>query len=313
MSILYALEGLRFPALTALLSAVTYLGDELAFIVIAIVVYWCFDKKHGYYLMATGMIGTTVNQFLKIVCRVPRPWVRDPSFTIVESARAAAGGYSFPSGHTQSVVGIIGGIARFTKNKTVRIVCIVLAALVAFSRMYLGVHYPTDVGFSLVLGLILVFALYPVFENMNERPNTVVILFGVTAAVSLAAALYVQNRAWPADIDKANLAESVKALYMMFGCTLALTVAIPIERRKIGFDTAAPWWAQILKAVLGLIVVMGIRAGLKPGLVAIFGAGGVESAIRYGAAVLFVVLVWPLTFPWFARGCPLKKAKRDGQ
>lgn len=313
MGILYALESIRFPALTALLSAVTYFGDEIAFIVIAIVVYWCFDKKHGCYLMATGMIGTVVNQFLKILCRVPRPWVRDPGFTIVESARAGAGGYSFPSGHTQCAVGIIGGVARFTKNRIVRIVCTVITALVAFSRMYLGVHYPTDVGFSLVFGLILVFVLYPVFEKMDERPNTVLVLFGVTAAVSLAAALYVQNRAWPADIDQDNLAEAIKSLYMMFGCTLALTISIPIERKKIGFDTKAPWWAQILKAVLGLAIVMGIRAGLKPGLTALFGAGGIESAVRYGAAVLFVVLVWPLTFPWFSKGCPLKKSKADDQ
>ena len=50
--------------------------------------------------MTVGFFGTLVNQFLKLVCRVPRPWVRDPNFTIVEAARADATGYSFPSGHT---------------------------------------------------------------------------------------------------------------------------------------------------------------------------------------------------------------------
>jgi len=303
MGILYALESIRNPVMDAVLGAVTYLGDEMAFIAVAIVVYWCFSKKYGYYIMATGMIGTSLNQFLKIMCRVPRPWVRDPDFTIVESARAAATGYSFPSGHTQNAVGVLGGIARFTKSRAVRIVCIVIAVLVAFSRMYLGVHYPSDVGFGVVCGLVLVFALYPMFDRIEEHPKGVVILFGVTAALSLAAGLYVEFRAWPADIDAANLAGSIKALYMIFGCTLALAIAIPIERKKIDFDTKAPWWAQILKAVLGLAIVIGLRAGLKPGLTAIFGTLYIAHAIRYGAAVLFVVLVWPLTFPWFARGC----------
>ena len=310
MNILYALESIRFPALSALMAAVTHLGSETAFIVIAVVVFWCFDKTNGYYLMATGMLGTAINQFVKILCLVPRPWVRDPAFTIVESARADATGYSFPSGHTQSAFSIIGGIARFTKRKAVRIVCIVLVALVAFSRMYLGVHYPTDVGFGLVCGAALVFGLYPVFEKSAEKPQLPVIVFGVTAALSLAAALFVEFRAWPEDIDTANLAEAVKVLNMMFGCSLALAVSIPIERKRIGFETAAPWWAQILKVVLGLACVMALRAGLKPLLTAIFGTFGIASAIRYGLIILFAVLVWPLTFPWFQNGCRLKKEKR---
>ena len=307
MSVLYMLEGVRNPVMTAILSAVTYFGSEIMFIAAAIIVLWCVDKKHGYYLMATGMIGTAFNQFLKILCRIPRPWVRDPNFTIVESARAAATGYSFPSGHTQNAASILGGIARFTKKKAVRIVCIVLVALVALSRMYLGVHYPTDVGVGLVCGIVLVFALYPVFRDSDEKPRGMMIVFGATAVVSLAAALYVELHAWPADIDAANLAEAIKTLYMMFGCTLALVIAIPIERRKIRFETKAPWWAQILKCVLGLAVVMALRAALKPLLAAVFGTLGIAHGIRYGLAVLFAVLVWPLTFPWFSKGCPLRR------
>ena len=307
MSILYALESIRNPVMNAVMLAVTYFGSEWLFIAAALVVYWCVSKKYGYYLMATGMIGTAVNQFLKILCRVPRPWVRDPEFTIVEAARADAGGYSFPSGHTQSVTSILGGIARFTRRKAVRIVCIVLVALVALSRMYLGVHYPTDVGVSLVFGIILVFALYPVFEKSDENPRSVVIVFGATAVCSLAAALYVEFHAWPADIDAANLAESVKTLHMMFGCTAAVAIGAPIERKKLRFDPKAPWWAQLLKAVLGLVLIVALRAGLKPLLRLVFGDLGVANAVRYGLLVLFAMLVWPLTFPWFSRGCRRKK------
>ena len=221
----------------------------------------------------------------------------------------SAQGYSFPSGHTQSVTSILGGVARFTKKKAVRIVCIVLVLLVSFSRMYLGVHYPTDVLFSLVCGTILVFALYPIFEKGGEKPRDMVIFFAVTAALSLAAALYVEFRRWPEDIDAANLAEAIKVLNMMFGCSLALTFAIPIERKRVRFDTSAPWWAQILKVVLGLGCVVVLRIVLKPLLTAVFGSLGIAGAIRYGLMLLFAVLVWPLTFPWFARGCRFSKKK----
>lgn len=313
MSFLYALASIRQPVVNALMLAVTYFGSEWLFIAAAIIVFWCVDKKHGYYLMAAGMIGTTVCQVLKIFCRVPRPWVRDPDFRPVEAALSDAKDYSFPSGHSQNVMSVLGGVARFTKKTAVRAVCIVIIALVAFSRMYLGVHYPTDVLTGLVIGLIPVLALYPVFEKSDEHPRSIVIVFGAAAVFSLAAALIVEFRAWPADIDADRLRETVKTLNMMFGCTAAVAVAAPIERKKIGFDTKAPWWAQILKVVLGLVIVVGLRAGLKPGLTLIFGDLGIASGIRYGLVVLFVILIWPRTFPWFARGCrrPAREEKAE--
>ena len=165
MQVLYWFEAHRTAWMDTIMSTVTHLGAETAFIVIAIFVFWCVNKRHGYYLLAIGFMGTLFNQFLKLCFRIPRPWVLDEKFTIVESARADATGYSFPSGHTQSAVGTLGGVARFTQRNWLRIVCIVLAALVSVSRMYLGVHTPKDVLVSLVIAVILVFALYPIIER----------------------------------------------------------------------------------------------------------------------------------------------------
>ena len=112
MGVLYALESIRTPALDKIMSVITLLGGELFFMVIAVTVFWCVSKREGYYLMIVGFFGTVINQFLKILCCVPRPWIKDPDFTIVESARAEATGYSFPSGHTQNAVATYGGMAR---------------------------------------------------------------------------------------------------------------------------------------------------------------------------------------------------------
>jgi glycerophosphoryl diester phosphodiesterase/membrane-associated phospholipid phosphatase len=305
MGFLYILEAIRNPVMNALFSAITFLGSEWLFIGAAIVVFWCFSKKHGYYLIATGTVGTVLNQFLKIVCQIPRPWVRDPHFTIVESARADAGGYSFPSGHTQNVTSILGGIGRFTRQKAVRLVCIVLVVLVGFSRMYLGVHTPADVLVALGMGLALVFGLYPLFEKSDEKPQNITIVFGVAAALSLLAALVVEFYPWADTVDADNLAEAVKNLYTMLGCTAGVLIAAPLERKYVHFDTKAPLGAQILKVVLGLVIVVGLRGGLKAPLNALFAGHGVAHAVRYGLVVLFAVLVWPMTFGWFAKGCPL--------
>ncbi len=311
MSFLYILEGLRTPLLDRLFAAVTFLGGEVVFVAVAIVVYWCVNKRDGYYIIAAGIGGTVVSQTLKIACAVPRPWVRDPSFTIVESARADAGGYSFPSGHSQNAIVSLGGAARCVKKTWLRALLWVLAGLVCFSRMYVGVHTPADVGVGALLGLALVFGLYPLFQRSEEKPGLVTAVFGVCAALALGAVLYGELRPWGADIDRENLAEFLKNSYTMLGMSLAVLTAVPIERKYIQFDTKARWWAQILKCVLGFALVMGVRVGLKPPLNALFRGHMAANAVRYYLMVLAAVLVWPLTFPWFAKGCPLgPKAKK---
>ena len=184
MSFLYWLESIRCPFLDAVMQAFTCFGEELAFLLLALTIFWCVSKEEGYYLLFVGFFGTALNQFLKLLCRIPRPWVRDPSFTIVESARSGAGGYSFPSGHTQNAVGTLGGIARWHKNRALRIVCIVLAALTAFSRMYLGVHTPLDVSVAAVTAVVLIFVIYPIVRSAAEDPKKMAVLLGVMTVVA---------------------------------------------------------------------------------------------------------------------------------
>ena len=307
MGFLYVLEGLRTPLLDKLFFAVTAFGGEGLFIAVAIVVFWCASKKNGYYLIAAGVGGTVVSQTLKIVCAVPRPWVRDPAFTIVESARAGAGGYSFPSGHSQNAVVALGGAARIVKRTWARAALWVLAALVCFSRMYLGVHTPADVAVGTAIGLALVLGLGKLFQKRGDEPRTVTAVFAVTAVLALGAVLAGELYAWPADVDQENLAEFLKNSYTMLGVALGVLIAYPLERRYVNFETAAPWWAQILKCVLGLAVVMGLRLALKAPLSALFGGHLAASTVRYCIMVLAAILVWPLTFPWFAKGCPMSR------
>ena len=126
MEILKFIQSLRLPFLDTFFSLVTRLGEEIAFMAVGMIVFWCVDKFSGYYVLCGGFFGTLLNQFLKITFRIPRPWVLDPSFKIVESARQAASGYSFPSGHTQTSVGLFGSLAKLTKAKWLKIIFIIL-------------------------------------------------------------------------------------------------------------------------------------------------------------------------------------------
>ena len=220
MEFLYMLEKMRTPAGDAFFSMITHFGEETLFIVAGLLVFWCIDKLQGYYLLIVGLTGTVINQFLKLWFRIPRPWVKDPAFTIVESARAEATGYSFPSGHTQSSVGIFGAVARWNQNLVLRVICIAICVLVPLSRMYLGVHTPADVGVSVFVALVLIFGAYPLLQKGANDPKTMRMIMAFMLAIAAAYVAFVEFYPFPADVDPANLENGTKNAYTMLGCIL---------------------------------------------------------------------------------------------
>ena len=296
MDILYALEKIRTPFWNGVMSAVTQLGGEVIFIVAAVVVFWCVSKWEGYYLMTIAFCGTVLNQFLKLICRVPRPWVRDPNFTIVESARAEATGYSFPSGHTQNAIGLFGGMARWGGRRWVRLGLTTLALVIAFSRMYLGVHTPADVGVSLVLAAALVLGLYPLMRRAQEKPRYMGYVLAAMLVVSGAFVVSVETCGFPADMDAENLASGIGNAWKMLGAVAGMTLAWLLDRRYIHFETQAVWWVQVIKVAVGMALLLAIKSGLKAPLLALLGHEGLAGGVRYFLLVLVAGAVWPLVF-----------------
>ena len=302
MEFLYWLESIRNPILDTLMLIFTEFGNELLFIVAGLLMFWCIDKKQGYFVLLTGFFGVYINQFLKIACRIPRPWVLDPNFTIVEAAREAASGYSFPSGHTQTAVGCYGALAVCRKEKWVKIVGIVMCLLIPFTRMYLGVHTPWDVGVSIVIALTLICILWPLFCEFGHRRSLMYPLMGVLSVFAVAFLLFVTLYNFPSDIDAANYESADKNAYKFLGCTLGMWVIYEADARFIKFDTkTAKWWAQIIKLAVGFGLLLLVMEGSKPLFNLIFKGNYIAYAIRYFCTVLFAGAVWPLTFKWFAK------------
>ncbi len=302
MSFLYWLESIRTPVLDAIMSTVTHLGEETFFLVIALLIFWCADKRRGYTLLLVGFLGIIVNQMLKLTFRIPRPWIRDPNFTVVESAVEEATGYSFPSGHTQNTVDTFGCVARGARRTWLRIGCIIIIALVALSRMYLGVHTPLDVGVSLAIGALLVLFVYPLLERaLDSRRAIWWVLSGVVALAVVFTLLTELYFPTVEGIDAHNLASGQKNAYTMLGCSLAVIPVFALDRYKIKFDTAAPLLGQLLKLLLGAAIALAIKEGLKAPLELLFDGHMAARALRYFLIVVFAGTLWPMTFPLWAR------------
>ena len=301
MEFLHWLSIIRCGFLDFIFMAITALGSEVAFMAIAVAVLWCVSKKDGYYILSVCFIGTVINQFLKLLCKIPRPWIQDTKFKPVESAVSGAEGYSFPSGHTQNAVGAFGSIALFTKKNWLRITCIALCVLIPLSRMYLGVHTPLDVGVSILIAVVLALAIKPVIYKGEEKPLIMYIFLGVMFVLSLSFLLFVELYDFGSELDALNYASGLKNAYTLFGAILGMLAAYPFEKRFVKFDVSGKWYTQFFKTAIGLGIVLGIKELLKLPLNAMFPAETVARAIRYAIMVFVAVAVYPLTFKYFKK------------
>ena len=309
MDILRAIAEIRNPVFDAFFSLITRMGEEIFFLAVAIIFFWCVNKREGYFVLITGLFGTVLNQGAKLLFRIPRPWVYDPTFEVVGDAKVAATGYSFPSGHTQNVAGTLGSIAAYKSTKKKTVVCTVLILLVAFSRMYLGVHTLLDVVVSLIFALGLILLLRPVFTDDEKFHKFMpwVVAAGVLLSVGLLA--FVVSIGGDETLDPHNYESGLKNACTLMGCTIGLIPAYIVDRKWTKFETKAPWYAQILKIVIGLAVVLAIKSGLSSPLTALC-AGNAYAAriIRYFLIVIFAGVLYPMTFKWYAK---MKVAKLD--
>lgn len=297
MEFLYLLEKIRVPIFNEFMLLITQLGEETAFLVIALILFWCVDKYKGYFVLCVGFVGTILNQFLKLWFRIPRPWVLDENFTILEQAREAASGYSFPSGHTQSAVGTFGSIAYTSKRKSIRIGGVAIAALVAFSRMYIGVHTPLDVFVSIAIAVFLIVILKCLVLDNFTRSFPYVLVFMFAIAVGLL--LFVECYSYPADIFQENLNSGIKNAYTLLGSLVGLLIVYVVDEKWLHFNTKAIWWAQIIKVAGGLILVLLVKSGLKEPLNFLLGEYPGRS-VRYMLIVITAGILWPLTFRFFS-------------
>lgn len=294
LGFLRMLESIRTPWLDKILSTVTYLGDQYVFMALAMVILWCVDKKRGYFLLVTGFLGTVISQFLKIIYKIPRPWVKDPNFTIVEAARAKATGYSFPSGHAQNAVSTYGGLGLCTKPRFCKIFFPILALVICFTRLYLGVHTLMDVIVGGGISLILLLVLWPVFRTLDAHPNRMYFL--IIPCLLVISSFLIYLKLTPAPEDE-NYLEALKNCYTLLGSFLAFLVLYPFQVKFVPYKEQAPFLGQVLKVVLGFGIVMGVKFGLTPVTEHFFGTALWPRLIIYFLMVFIAGLLWPMTFP----------------
>lgn len=149
--------------LTPVMKFFSFLGREEFFLIIILVIYWGFDSKAGFRAALLLLLSNGFNLILKIGFHAPRPFWFDSSV----KAFASDPTFGIPSGHTQNSTTVWGGLAFPSKRWLPILGASQVVVMVAISRIYLGVHFLSDVITGLFFGLITV-AIYIAAEKKVE-------------------------------------------------------------------------------------------------------------------------------------------------
>lgn len=151
----------------SIMTMITDLGN-MAFVWIAIAIVLIISKKYrkiGFMVLAALLISTILGEgILKNLVRRPRPCFYIPQAELIIKKPTS---YSFPSGHSMSSFAAAGVLSKYLRKYVV--VFYGLASLIAFSRLYLYVHYPTDVIIGMILGIIISRFVIYIFNKIKKQ------------------------------------------------------------------------------------------------------------------------------------------------
>lgn len=241
--------------------------------VIPLIIYWCIDKVAGAEIIMGYTTSSLLNQSVKNICCVYRPWIKESRLYVYPKAASSATGYSFPSGHTSAATAIYGGAAKYCHSKKRRVIStllIILTLLTAFSRNWLGAHTLQDVVVALVLTAAVIAIISIVKKWVDKKPSRDTAVTLVMIIVSFAVTIYLSVKKYPMDYlpDGTLLVDPFAMItdcYTSLGVTVGGFLGWWIERHYINFSTDGTVPKKILRFVIGgaiegLIIAFGTKA-----------------------------------------------------
>lgn len=260
--------------------AFTFLGEETFVILLLIAIYWCWNKKLGEYILFSLYTAMSLNGFLKdLICR-PRPFLNaeyadlryvSVDTPLVNTAKLGSS-YSFPSGHSQTAGSVFGALGR-GRSGGKKLLCLLLVLLVMASRVYLGVHYPTDTIIGAALGLVIAWICGALFYRFYEHK-----LLLMTVAVVLSLVTLYFN----------FTVDTIKTIGIGIGAVMGMAM----EDAYVDFRNGRGFLAKVLRLLFGFALIMGVRLGLKavfPDIIWLHG-------LRYALMGFTGTFLWPWIF-----------------
>ena len=294
-------EWLKWP-----MSAITALGYEQFFVLLLPTIYWCFDQLVGLRMGMVLLLGNLFNTFFKFLFHNPRPyWISDRV-----QAYSHETSFGLPSGHAQVSASVWGWLTVEVRKRWFSILAIALIFLIGISRIYLGVHFLSDVLLGWLLGGLLVWAFAawnkPVGKWLSERAlgiKLALILVSTLVMLGLNLGAFALGQGWEMNPDWIARAGEVDPYSLDGTFTVAgtwfgmLTGFVILTATRGHFKAGEGGWRRWVRFLIGLVGVLALYLGL--GQIFPKNADALSYAlrfVRYTLIGLWVAWLGPLVF-----------------
>ena len=269
-------QQIHGPVLDSIFNIITFLGTDRFYLLLLPLIFWCVDLRLGARLAVILLLSVYFNFYLKDLLQQPRHFDIDPSVQLSDTQ-----GYGLPSGHAQSSAVVWGFIATRINKTWFRMVAILLVILIGFSRIFLGVHFPTDVLAGWVVGVIIL-GVYLIARPVLERK-----LLELSLGMQILVALFL-----PLVLMAIHPIEgTIFPMAILAGTGVGLT----LTRRFVPFVVTGPWWQRTLRFLTGGSVVFALYLGIR----VVFSS---EGSVLY---LILGYLGYGLIGMWITFGAPL--------
>jgi len=235
------------PEWDLLFEAFTCMGNAGFYLLFLPLIYWCVDRRRGARLAILFLFSIYLNSIAKALAQQPRPFQYDSAVKKIVDAK----GGGFPSGHTQGTVVVWGYLMRCFPKPWLWLVGAIMMVCVPLSRLYLGVHFPTDLLGGYIIGGILLFLwlrLEPDIERWLARRK---LLWQLGAAVALPLLLI--------------LVFIARETYIVgpAGTLMGFGIGIVLEREWLGFESDGSLNRKVLRFLLGVAILLAVHMGAR--------------------------------------------------
>jgi len=277
IALIVAVQSTGGEGLDAIFRAISFLGEEQFYLLLFPLLLWGVNARLGFRLGVILLLSVYVNSVAKELFDHPRPFDLNPALK-----RGGAEGYGLPSGHAQNAAVVWGGMAAWVGRPAAWVAAVLLAGLIGFSRVYLGVHFPTDVLGGWLIGGVLIAAALTVDTPLAAALKQWHLAAQIALAILVPAAL-------------AGIFPDPGATSAM-GTLAGLCAGFAINVRYLSVSARGPWWQRVARFSLGATVLIALYVGLR---FVVPSAGPMHLVfrfLRYAALGLWISLGAPWVF-----------------